>query len=129
MRWLRSHIRLGSWSALFALTMQLVLSFGHVHFDGTSLRSGMAPHAPEFAIQSPAALVDSPAAPVRHKPDSLADDFCAVCSVMRLGGVVAAAPDLPAPIGSVIISLDPSAELAFASSWHFFFRARAPPNA
>src|SRR5208337_3280215 len=39
MGWFRSRMRLGSWSALFALTIQLVLSFEHLHFDGASPRS------------------------------------------------------------------------------------------
>jgi hypothetical protein len=129
MRWLRSHVRLGSWSALFALTMQLVLSFGHVHFDGTSLRSGMAPHSLEFAIQPPATLADSPTAPTQHKPNGLADDFCAICSVIQLAGVPTLVPDIPVPIGSIRISLDPRVEFAFAASPPRFFRARAPPYA
>ena len=56
MRWLRSHIRFGSWSALFALTVQFALSFGHVHFDDSSLRSSLAPGALQFAVQAAATL-------------------------------------------------------------------------
>ncbi len=129
MRWLRSHIRFGSCAALFALIVQFALSFGHVHFADTSLRSSLAPHALQFAIQAPATLVDSRTAPIQHKPHGLAGDFCAVCSLMQLAGVPAMAPDLSVPIGSVYISLAQEAKFAFASSPPFFFRARAPPYA
>ena len=129
MRWLRSHIRAGSWSALFALTVQFALSFGHVHVDGTSPRSSLAPRALQFAMQLAATNVDSSTVPIQHKPDGLADDFCAVCSVTQLAGVPAMVPDLPVPIGSVHISLNPRAEFAFVSSTPLFFRARAPPYA
>src|SRR6516164_2159650 len=125
MRWLRSHVRFGSWSALFALTMQFALSFGHVHFNDTSLRSSLISYAPQFAIQPAATLMDSPVAPTQHKPDGLADDFCAICSVMQLAGVPAMVPDFPVPIGSIRISLDPRVELIFLSLPARFFRARA----
>jgi len=129
MRWLRSHIRLGSRLGLFALTVQLALSFGHVHFADASPRSGLAPHALQLAVRPPLTLAVSPTAPIQHKPDGLADDFCAVCSVMQLAGVPAIVPDLPVPIGSMRRSLDPKVELAFASLPLFFFRARARPYA
>ena len=129
MRWLRSHIRFGSWLALFALTVQFALSFGHVHFDDTSLRSSLAPRALQFAVQPAATFVDSPAAPMQHKPDGLADEFCAVCLVMQLAGLPAMVPELPLPIGNLHILLNPRVEVAFASSPTLFFRARAPPYA
>ena len=31
MRWIRDHARQGSWLALFALVLNLGLSFGHIH--------------------------------------------------------------------------------------------------
>jgi hypothetical protein len=115
--------------ALFTLTVQLALSFGHVHFAAASLQSRLAPHAQQLAVQPPLTLAGSPAAPIQHKPDGSADDFCAVCSVMQLAGVPAKVPDLPVPIGSMLLSLDPRVELAFAILPPLSFRARAPPYA
>ena len=129
MRRLRSRMGLGSWSALFALTIQLVLSFGHLHFDGISPRFTLAPLALRWAVQPPATLLDVPAAPTKHKPASLADDFCAICSVMRFAGVPAAAPVLPLPIRGAGILLDVSVGFVLATSPHLLFRARAPPHA
>ena len=34
MGWVRRYARFGSWLALAALALQLVLSFGHIHLDG-----------------------------------------------------------------------------------------------
>jgi hypothetical protein len=137
MGWFRSRMRLGSWSALFALTIQLVLSFGHLHFDGASarsvsaqtvsLRTVLAPLALRWAMQPSATL--PPTAPAQHKPAGLADDFCAICSVMRLAGVPTPTPVLPLPIGSRRILLDVAVELTVAASPHLPFQARAPPQA
>jgi hypothetical protein len=125
-------MRLGSWSALFALNIQLVLSFGHLHFDGISPRAVsaqtvLAAFALRWAMQPSAAL--PPTAPANHKPAGLANDFCAICSVTRLAGVLAPAPVLPLPIGSRPILLDVPVELALAASPYLFFQARAPPQA
>jgi hypothetical protein len=118
---------LGLWTALLALAIQLALSFGHVHFDGVAARSALMPLALRWLI--PAVSADAPAAPAPHNPGGFADDFCAICSVMRLAGVPATAPALPLPIGGGWISLDLGVELALAASPYFFFRARAPPKA
>ena len=40
MRWVRSRQKLGAWCALFAVTVQLVLSFGHVHVAGIGSGAG-----------------------------------------------------------------------------------------
>ena len=33
MHWIRKNSRFGSWAAVFALALQLVLSFGHIHAE------------------------------------------------------------------------------------------------
>jgi hypothetical protein len=129
-------MRLGSWSVLFALTIQLVLSFGHVHFDGisaqsvsprtVSARTIAAPRTLRWAVQPAAKLLDAPAVPTQHKPVNLADDYCAICSVMRLPGLPPAAPILPLPTEGI---LDGSVGFAFAASPYLFFHVRAPPQA
>jgi hypothetical protein len=139
MRWVRSRMWLGSWSALFALTIQLVLSFGHVHsgrISGPSVSpravsagTVLAPHALRWAMQPSANLRDAPAVPARRKPANLADDFCAICSVMRLAGVPAPAPVLPLPAGGSRIFFEDGVVLAWAALPHRFFQARAPPEA
>jgi hypothetical protein len=139
MRWVRSRMWLGSWSALFVLTIQLVLSFEHVHSDrisgpsvsprAVSARTVLAPHALRWAMQPSANLRDAPAVPARRKPANLADDFCAICSVMRLAGVPAPAPVLPLPAGGSRIFFEDGVVLASTAMPRLFFQARAPPEA
>src|SRR3954470_16677130 len=97
MRWVRSRLSCCSWSALLALAIQLVLS-GHLHLENT--RPSIL-FAMRSAIESPAATLDVPSAAEQQKPASLADDFCALCAVMRFAGTPAPAPVLPLPIASL----------------------------
>jgi hypothetical protein len=74
MHWIRRNRGLGSWAALFALTIQLYLSFGHIHLE-------------DFQV-SPTAI----AASSQAQPDNPSDDdhgptghhFCAICAALRL---------------------------------------------
>jgi|SRR6516225_8197183 len=127
MHWLRARMRLGSCLALFALTIQLILSFGHLHFDGIPSRSGLGSLMLRWVIQPPATLPDVPSAPTKDEPASLVDHFCAICSVTQLAGVPVTAPMLPLPISNSRISLDVNVEAVLALSPHPFFQARAPP--
>jgi len=128
MRWLRSHMRLGSWVALFALAIQLALSFGHVHLGGGDPRS-WGPLVLRWATEPPPALPDAPAVPASHKPAGLADDFCLICSAMQLAYTMATLPSVPLPAAVSQILLDPRGDFAIAGSPHRPFRARAPPYA
>lgn len=115
MRWLRSHRRLTRWVALFALTLQLVLSFGHVH----------APPAGEPAVgASTHADGGAPAQPADRD-----DDYCAICAILALlsGSHTAPAPTLPALVASTPAEITVAAELARATRPHAAFRSRAPP--
>src|SRR5436190_19392747 len=79
MRWVRSHARFGSCLALFALALQLTLSFGHLHFDA---RSNQA--APWFSASS---SVNSPVSgeiPVQPTKHTKFADFCAICAVVHM---------------------------------------------
>jgi hypothetical protein len=130
MRWFRSNVRLGSYLALLALTVQLALSFAHVHLDGIGSRA--AGTALSLLKGTPAAaLPDAPAAPSKHGSGGLADDFCAVCSLVQMAGssVPAASPALPLPGPSSQIWRATRAEFRLAASRQFPFQARAPPLA
>ena len=126
MRWLRSHMRLGSWAALFALAIQLALSFGHLHLSEADPRS-WGPLVLRWAAESPPAMSDTPAVPGSHKPAGRADDLCIICSAMQLAYTVAASPSVPLPAAVSQILPDPSGDFAIAASPHRPFRARAPP--
>jgi hypothetical protein len=115
MQWVRSNIRLGGRLAIFALTVQLLLSFGHVH----AIASPTTPSI-QSSQQLPAPSPDS---------DQHPDDFCAICAVMALASTAVAAtpPALPQP--PAFEHAQPTTLALFTSPrpTHAAFRSRAPP--
>jgi hypothetical protein len=126
MRWLRSRTQLGTWSALFALTIQIALSFGHLHLDGRH-QSGAVPLALHWLIRPAATLPDAYPAPAPHKPANSADNFCAICAVMRSAGVPVALPALPLPAWGGHSTIESKVDVVVAASPDLFFHARGPP--
>ena len=122
MRWFRSRARFGGWVALFALTLQLVLTFGHVHLDRA------APSSPVSAVAAAAASngPDTPAA-----PDGDADDYCAICALVHLAGTLtpAEAPALPVPIAFEPSPLPRAVSIELTAPKFTLLQARAPPIA
>jgi hypothetical protein len=120
MRWFRSRIGFGACLALFALAVQLVLSFGHAHLDGLVRASS-----------GPAAVADRalPGAPT-NKPDGTTDRYCPICALVQLtaSSLPALPPTLPLPANRDPIELPAPAEISSAPLLHFLFQARAPPS-
>jgi hypothetical protein len=123
MRWFQSNVGLGSRLALFALAIQFVLTFGHVHIYGFS----------PLAAKSAAAVADLSVLPSARDPfgksDRSADPGCAICALIQLTASSAPSitPTLPLPAKPGHVALETPAELALAASPHFLFQARAPP--
>ena len=94
MDWFRSRSRWGSYLALFALVVQLALSFGHVHIEGGAPVAG---HASALFAVHPANAATIAVDPAGQEFPALADDHCPVCTLIHLAGalVPAAAPTLP----------------------------------
>jgi hypothetical protein len=130
MLWIRSNVRFGAWCALFALTFQLALSFGHVHVDGGLKAPRPGPTA-LLAASAPAAIPDASGLPSSHDPNGQAADFCDICALIHLAGtlVPATSPALPLPAVFRPLVLPISADPAPAAARPFSFRARAPPLA
>ena len=115
MYWIRKNCRFGAWAAVFALALQLVLSFGHIHLDqGSSTLTAAA----------------SPLQP--NTPDDdrgPGHDFCAICAALNLTSssvlpavaVLATPVDQPYSWAAVLRPADVSYRV------HFIFQARAPP--
>jgi len=112
--------------AQFALAMQIVLSFGHVHYYAVGLASAKAASA--TAQDSGAALPSAPA-PI-HKSDGSVGLDCAICALIQLSAISApgAAPVLPLPTNVGPRGLLAALASASAASPHFLFQARAPPS-
>jgi hypothetical protein len=110
----------GARLALIALTLQLVLTFGHVHAQAPSTGLALLSNAV------------APGGSGSHDPGDrgLADSDCPTCALIQLVGTStpAVAPTLPLPAVSGFITLRPHAELASAIAPHFRPRARAPPS-
>jgi hypothetical protein len=118
MKWFRSNIRKGSRLALFALAIQLALSFGHFH--------GLAAQAAP-AVQSVGDIQQQPSS--NHDSDQQPNDACAICAVMAMANAVlfATPPVLELPQAVEFLYLATDAEFTHLNSVRAVFQPRAPP--
>ena len=119
MRWFRSNVRSGAWFALVAMALQLVLAFGHLHLRVASAQQ-----------VAKAALTDGSSLPTKPKP-RLADEHCALCTLIQMAGtgVPAAAASLPIPVRFIAARFSVGIEHEPPSSPPRHFQARGPPIA
>ena len=121
MHWFRSRLRLGSCVALFALAVQLVLTFGHVHLNGLGGHSSVRIEAAAGAL-----------APAGHQGPKAADDYCATCALIHLAGALVPAAAVALALPLVFGQLHRprvALRLALPASPPASFAARAPPPA
>jgi hypothetical protein len=125
MRWFRSHVRAGSRLALFALAVQLFVTFGHVHLEG--LLSGSTSSA--GAVRHAAASLHNPSNRSQQTP-GMPDDDCPICSLIQLASAAApsVAPPLPTPMMLGGLKLDAADDIERAASHRLAFLARGPPS-
>jgi hypothetical protein len=116
MQWFRWNRRWGSYAALFALALQLALSFGHLHLD-------------ELGVTAAAAQTSShPGKSPGNAPDS--DELCAICAVISMSGTL----EIPHPPALVFATAPHDAFFAdlaailVANHERDHFQARAPPG-
>lgn len=121
MRGWRSRLRPCAWLALFAVAVQLVLSFGHIHKDDLLAGGyGNGPVALKLARSSPPEL---PAGPADQ------EDFCSICLSVALAGALV----VPEPPAIIVPSARPETWLPdcipviVAHEGRVLFQARAPP--
>ena len=119
MGWVHRNRRFGSWLALAALTLQLVISFGHVHL-------GRCPLASATATVGNAKT----ACPAQHSSDN-ADDYCAICAVIHLASAsfLPDAPQVPIPFACRTVEHLSCGAFAFIARQRTSFQSRAPPLA
>lgn len=123
MRWVRARL-LGAASrlALFALALQIVLSFGHVHpGDFRHVGGGLAAGG----------ISSAPSAPSQQQPVRDADDYCAICATIHLAAtsLLPQAPLLPVQFAARAVEHVNCTAAAFFSSRRAPFQSRAPPLA
>jgi hypothetical protein len=109
---------------LFALVLQLVLSFGHIHARDLG--------APRI-LGAQAAITKSIAAPGKEQiPSRLPDDECPICMTahMAASGLLPTPPSIPAP-AEFAQFLNPTfiEQFSLGVTRHILFQTRAPPIA
>ena len=114
----------GGCLALFALALQLILSFGHVHTEDL----GLAAPAEAVASHAQSASGDD-TQPPRHRDD--AHDICAICIALSLSATsllpVVTSLSLPIAYEWEWPANVQSAQVVFALK--SYYQARAPPRA
>ena len=120
MDWFRSRRTWGGGLALFALALQLVLSFGHIHAEDLAGK----PVAMAALAQPGTPQGDTPG----HDDD---DKFCDICAALALlaSGQVAAPPALILPVAFRAAPLQVASDSLVAAFHRAAFRSRAPPAA
>jgi hypothetical protein len=120
MHWVRTNCRLGAWAALFALCIQLALSFGHIHLEDIQ-------GSPSATVAQLQTQNESPADDDHGKPGH---DFCAICAALSLtsNSVLPTVSLLTVPVDRAYewIADFRTAQVSFGL--HFHFQARAPPH-
>src|SRR5215468_8315380 len=127
MRWFRTNLRRGSWCALLAMAIQIIVSFGHAHrIEG--FRQGALFPQTTAGIHDQSTIEPSDPA---SKPIGLPFEYCAICVVIKMGGstMPAEAPAYGIPIDVSWVRFSSRTEAAASTSGHLLFQARAPPSA
>jgi Protein of unknown function (DUF2946) len=122
MNWFRSRSRSAARLALFALAVQMVVSFGHLHRDDLGLPP--LPIADQTRIN-----VDSSGASAPQHHNQKPDDYCPICASMAL--IATALPSLP----PMLVTPDPIRRVwptqipvrGVSVKVALSFQARAPP--
>jgi hypothetical protein len=121
----RSDQRFATWLALFALGVQMVVSFGHVHLEGIArtdqarVASGAAAHTSQSLLGQPPSSGDD------------ADAYCPICASVYLtaNSFVPAVPVLRPPSASSAVENIGRAARVFIAPRRLAFQSRAPPPA
>jgi hypothetical protein len=120
MRWSRGRRKGGGWLALFALTLQLALSFGHMH-------------AEDFVRASHGLTVVTQAGSGAGAPRGVDHDHlgCATCATVHQAGtlLLPAPPAIALPADVIATRLSARHHDARQSARALAFRARGPPSA
>jgi hypothetical protein len=127
MRWVRTNLRIGSWCALLAVAIQIIVAFGHAHRIEGFRQGALLPQAAAGIHGQSAVDTSDPAT----KPIGLAFEYCAICVVIKMGAstMPADAPASGVPVVASKVRFSPYAEAATWTFGHLLFQARAPPLA
>jgi len=118
---MRTLRRSPPWLALFALALQFIAAFGHLHPE--DYRFLAVGHSPISVTHGGPSVPSAPAMP--------ADSDCPICaSILLLGNApVPILAAIPAPLATIIAALRFGETLLLALPPHFLFATRGPPLA
>ncbi|HEY2138152.1 MAG TPA: hypothetical protein VGH49_19865 [Xanthobacteraceae bacterium] len=127
MVWGRMKRRAGVALGLFALAVQLMASFGHVHPQDFASRSGQGSAVP--LVVTEAAYSSAPFG--HHVPTGVPDDDCPICVAMHVlaSGLLPAAPMATPPHDLGRDRQRAPIEKIAVGPRRFLFQSRAPPLA
>jgi hypothetical protein len=128
MRWFRSRVRFGAYSALLALAIQFVLSFAHVHVPGAPSKSAGA----FIALLGGSGVVDAtPSAPANSHPKGYLGDTCSICTLIQMAGSAPHASVAQLPLALVVGRATQFLTVAVPldAAPHILAQIRAPPIA
>jgi hypothetical protein len=125
MRWFRSNRKTGGRLALFALAVQFVLAFGHIHPQ--DIYGPLVSSATLSALPAP----ENVQSLSTDQASKQSDDFCAICATVLLlnNSFAAEAPDLPLPVASRAVLEPDRLTSIFVEQRRAAFQSRAPPTA
>jgi hypothetical protein len=129
----RNNLRQGSWLALLALTINLALSFGHVHAIGGKAIGDKAAASDQIAQAAPGLSKAGAPAQGQNKGqdnDGHPDDLCPICMAAHaIGSAVAPTPPaLPVRFAAATVVVERAAMPTRAELKRAAFQSRAPPN-
>jgi hypothetical protein len=126
MRWFRANRGFGGRLALFALAVQLYLSFGHIHREDI--------YGPAYlgaaTATAPVAAADIKSSPADHSSKH-AGDYCEICATISLlsTSTMAEPPRLALPAASRLVEHRVGIAVAAIVPRRTPFQSRAPPAA
>jgi hypothetical protein len=125
MNWFRSKARSCARLALFALALQMVLSFGHMH----PADLGLPPLAEPAGAQAKISLAHAVATPGDQDQQPASDDYCPICASIALSGtwMPALSPALVEPVPISRGWLPQLSRHSLSAQFAASFQARAPP--
>ena len=136
MKWFRSNIECHSRVALFALTIQFALSFGHFHGVAERTVSAAQAGSADFALPAgnyPTAQVaynSSAPQPASHRDSGgHSGDICAICALIAMANAASFAtpPVVLLPRAVDFCCIAAKAEFGRIVPVRVAFRPRAPP--
>jgi hypothetical protein len=129
MRWVRGNLRITTWCALFALAIQLILSFGHIHTNAIGSGSVWPSLSAAATGQANQKAGDTDGGP--SKPAVPTADYCGICAVINLAGslVPPSTPAVLQPVAVISTVAWQIGETSATPSPPIDARARAPPAA